>query len=87
MPRKVLKASRAFLPVKPRPSSDFPIPIVMKDNVAHNLTPGESIDIQIKETHSLENPTDKPLKILEVQKGDILDENDIVRLSDMYGRV
>ena len=61
--------------------------IVMKDNVAHNLTPGESIDIQIKETHSLENPTDKPLKILEVQKGDILDENDIVRLSDMYGRV
>ena len=59
----------------------------MKDNVAHNLTPGESIDIQIKETHSLENSTDKPLKILEVQKGDILDENDIVRLSDMYGRV
>ena len=61
--------------------------IVVKDDIEYNLTPGESIDIKIKETHSLQNPTNKPLKILEVQKGDILDENDIVRLSDMYGRV
>ena len=61
--------------------------IVVKDNIEYNLTPGESIDIKIKETHSLQNPTNKPLKILEVQKGDILDENDIVRLSDLYGRV
>lgn len=61
--------------------------IVVKDDIEYNLTPGESIDIKIKETHSLQNLTDKPLKILEVQKGDILDENDIVRLSDMYGRV
>lgn len=61
--------------------------IVVKDDIEYNLTPGESIDIKIKETHSLQNLSDKPLKILEVQKGDILDENDIVRLSDMYGRV
>ena len=61
--------------------------LVVKDDIEYNLTPGESIDIKIKETHSLQNQTDKPLKILEVQKGDILDENDIVRLSDIYGRV
>ena len=45
------------------------------------------IDIDIEEKHSLQNPYDEPLKILEVQKGDILDENDIVRFEDMYGRV
>lgn len=61
--------------------------VVVKDDIEYNLTPGESIDIKIKETHSLQNLTNKPLKILEVQKGDILDENDIVRLSDLYGRV
>ena len=61
--------------------------VVVKDDIEYNLIPGESIDIKIKETHSLQNLTNKPLKILEVQKGDILDENDIVRLCDMYGRV
>ena len=44
-------------------------------------------NIAVEEVHSLQNPYDKPVKILEVQKGDKLDENDIVRLEDMYGRV
>ncbi len=51
------------------------------------LSPGESIDIAVEEVHSLQNPYDEPLKILEVQRGDILDENDIERLEDIYGRV
>ena len=51
------------------------------------MKPGESIDIAVEEVHSLQNPYDEPVMILEVQKGDILDENDIVRLQDMYGRV
>lgn len=60
---------------------------VLKGNDFHELMPGESIDLAIEEVHSLQNPYDKPLKILEVQKGDILDENDIERLEDIYGRV
>ena len=42
---------------------------------------------EIEEVHSLQNPYDEPVKILEVQRGDILDENDIERLEDMYGRI
>ena len=60
---------------------------VVKGEEAYELNPGESIDIGIEEVHSLQNPYEKPVKILEVQKGDKLDENDIVRLEDMYGRV
>ena len=59
---------------------------VVKGEETYELNPGESIDIGIEEVHSLQNPYEKPVKILEVQKGDKLDENDIVRLEDMYGR-
>ncbi len=51
------------------------------------LSPGESIDIAVEEVHSLQNPYSEPLKILEVQRGDLLDENDIERLEDIYGRI
>ncbi|MBR2431206.1 mannose-1-phosphate guanylyltransferase/mannose-6-phosphate isomerase [bacterium] len=51
------------------------------------LSPGHSIDIGVKEVHSLQNPYDEILKIIEVQKGDILIEEDIIRYEDMYGRV
>ncbi len=60
---------------------------IIKNENEHTLSPGESIDIGVMEVHSLQNPYKKPLKILEVQKGDILDENDIERLEDIYGRV
>ena len=61
--------------------------LVVKDGEEYDLLPGESINIAVKEVHSLQNPYEKPLKILEVQKGDRLEETDIVRLEDMYGRV
>lgn len=61
--------------------------LVIHNDEEHYLSPGDSIDIGIEETHSLQNPYDEPIKILEVQRGDILDENDIVRLQDIYGRV
>lgn len=51
------------------------------------LSPGHSIDIPIKAIHSLQNPYKENLQIIEVQKGDILVEEDIVRYEDMYGRV
>ncbi len=36
--------------------------------------------------HSLENPGDSPLILIEVQIGDYLGEDDIVRYEDIYGR-
>ena len=37
--------------------------------------------------HALENPGDVPLELIEVQVGDYLCEDDIVRFEDKYGRV
>ena len=51
------------------------------------LSPGHSVDIPVKAIHSLQNPYKEDLEIIEVQKGDILLEDDIVRYEDMYGRV
>ncbi len=51
------------------------------------LSPGHSIDIAVKAIHSLQNPYEEDLEIIEIQKGDILSEDDIVRYEDMYGRV
>ncbi len=61
--------------------------LVVKGEEKHELMPGQHIDLAIEEVHSLQNPYDEPVKILEVQRGDILDENDIERLEDIYGRV
>lgn len=60
---------------------------VLLEGKEHILSPGHSIDIDIKEIHSLQNPYKDVLKIIEVQKGDLLIEEDIVRYEDMYGRV
>ncbi|MDD3593585.1 MAG: mannose-1-phosphate guanylyltransferase/mannose-6-phosphate isomerase [Candidatus Gastranaerophilales bacterium] len=60
--------------------------IIIEDK-EHDLIPGESIDIPLKAKHSLQNPYDYDLKIMEVQKGEILLEDDIIRYEDMYGRV
>ncbi|MFQ8625572.1 MAG: sugar phosphate nucleotidyltransferase [Candidatus Gastranaerophilaceae bacterium] len=51
------------------------------------LSPGHSVDIPLKAIHSLQNPYEKDLEIIEVQKGDPLLEEDIIRYEDMYGRV
>lgn len=51
------------------------------------LKAGSSIDIPVKAIHSLANPYDTELKIIEVQKGDKLVEEDIIRYKDIYGRV
>ena len=60
---------------------------VLLEGKEHILSPGHSIDIDVKEIHSLQNPYEDTLKIIEVQKGDLLIEDDIVRYEDMYGRV
>ena len=60
--------------------------IIMEDE-SYNLTKGQSIDIPVNKKHSLQNPYKEVLKILEVQKGDYISEDDIIRYEDMYGRV
>ncbi|HEY2865200.1 MAG TPA: mannose-1-phosphate guanylyltransferase/mannose-6-phosphate isomerase [Casimicrobiaceae bacterium] len=46
----------------------------------------ESTFIPIETRHRLENPQVEPLIIIEVQCGDYLGEDDIVRFDDQYGR-
>lgn len=51
------------------------------------LAVGEYVDIAVGQVHRLSNLTPDPVEIIEVQFGDYLGEDDIVRLSDDYGRV
>jgi len=50
------------------------------------LNENESTFIPLGVKHRLENITDVPLEIVEVQSGDYLGEDDIVRFEDKYGR-
>lgn len=60
---------------------------VILEGKEHILSPGHSIDIPLKAIHSLQNPYKQELEIVEVQLGDKLIEDDIVRYEDIYGRV
>lgn len=51
------------------------------------LRENESTYIPPLTRHRLENPGDAPLRIIEVQSGSYLGEDDIVRFEDVYGRV
>ena len=51
------------------------------------LEANESIYIPLQEKHRLENPGDEPLELIEVQSGEYLGEDDIVRFEDHYGRL
>jgi mannose-1-phosphate guanylyltransferase/mannose-6-phosphate isomerase len=51
------------------------------------LQKGESTYIPLCVTHALENRTNDPLEIIEVQSGTYLGEDDIVRFEDIYGRI
>ena len=48
---------------------------------------GEAIDIAIGAAHRVENPGNELLVFIEVQRGNYLGEDDIVRLQDDFGRV
>lgn len=50
------------------------------------LTENQSTYIPIGTPHRLENPGKLPLEIIEVQSGGYLEEDDIVRFDDEYGR-
>ena len=59
---------------------------VTKENKKFTLEFGDSIIIEKNQIHSLENVESSPLEIVEIQTGDYLGEDDIVRLEDIYGR-
>ncbi len=51
------------------------------------LAPNESTYVPVGARHRLENPGKVPLTMIEVQSGDYVGEDDIVRFEDKYGRV
>lgn len=50
------------------------------------LTPNQHAHIPLGAIHRLENPGNTPVELVEVQCGDYLGEDDIVRLEDIYQR-
>ena len=52
----------------------------------YDVHPNESTYIPISTRHRLENPGRVPLQIIEVQNGEYLEEDDIVRFDDDYNR-
>ncbi len=50
------------------------------------LTKGESTFVPVGKIHRLSNPFEELAEIVEVQVGDYLGEDDIVRVKDIYGR-
>ena len=59
---------------------------VTVDDRQYELGENESTYVPPGSRHRLENPGDSPLEVVEVQTGDYLGEDDIVRLRDDYGR-
>ena len=61
--------------------------LVEIDGEEQSLNENDHCFIPRKSIHSLENKYEESLQILELQYGEYLGEDDIVRYSDIYGRV
>ena len=59
---------------------------VTLDGEERTVGEGEAIDIAVGAAHRVENPGAEKLVFIEVQRGPYLGEDDIVRLSDDFGR-
>jgi mannose-1-phosphate guanylyltransferase/mannose-6-phosphate isomerase len=59
---------------------------VTRDNDVFDLHANQSTYIPLGAKHRLENPGTEMLELIEVQSGDYLGEDDIVRYEDVYGR-
>ena len=59
---------------------------VTRDNDVFDLHANQSAYIPLGARHRLENPGAEMLELIEVQSGDYLGEDDIVRYEDVYGR-
>lgn len=63
------------------------IALVHVDDKEFFLRTGESTYIKEGIKHRLSNPGRIPLEIIEVQLGEVVDENDIIRFEDDFGRI
>ncbi len=52
-----------------------------------SLVAGKAVDIPKKTKHQLQNLTDETLEVIEIQMGQILNEEDIIRFKDRYNRI
>jgi mannose-1-phosphate guanylyltransferase/mannose-6-phosphate isomerase len=59
---------------------------VTKDGEVEIMSENQSTYIPLGKPHRLANPGKIPAFLIEVQSGSYLDEDDIVRLEDIYGR-
>jgi len=59
---------------------------IQKEEEVFELKAGESTFIPVKAKHRISNNTDVDVEIIEVQMGSYVEEDDIVRLEDNYGR-
>ncbi len=62
------------------------IATVTKGNTVLEICPGDSVVIDQKERHRLQNFGNEVLEIIEIQTGTYFGEDDIVRFEDIYGR-
>jgi mannose-6-phosphate isomerase len=60
--------------------------VVTLDGKEITLQTGAAIDIPVGVAHRVQNPGSSPLVFIEVQRGEYLGEDDIVRLQDDFGR-
>jgi mannose-6-phosphate isomerase-like protein (cupin superfamily) len=57
------------------------------DDQVLTVSPNESVYIPLGAVHRAANPGKTPVTLIEVQCGDYLGEDDIIRFEDDYGRV
>ena len=60
---------------------------VTLDNKVFEVKQNDVVDIAENAKHRIENRSEKVVTFIEVQTGEQLDENDIVRFEDIYGRI
>jgi mannose-6-phosphate isomerase len=60
---------------------------VTLDGVERLVRTGEDVDVAVEQAHRIENPGIELLMLIEVQRGEYLGDDDIVRLEDDFGRV
>jgi mannose-1-phosphate guanylyltransferase/mannose-6-phosphate isomerase len=60
--------------------------VVTVGDAERTLRAGESVYVPVETRHRIANPGTEPLEIIEVQNGDYLGEDGIVRHEDVYGR-
>ena len=59
---------------------------VTRGEEVFDLGPNQSTYIPVGTLHRLENPASEVLRVIEIQSGDYLGEDDIERFDDVYGR-